>query len=569
MNRKKSLLTLIPILSLLFSLSLTPFAQATAILDSRMLPTEAELHFSGKASVSNSISVSQDIQIKPLTADFGAAPLSLGTQGAPQPIRWSVSFEDPTGKSIASVSMDYLQNGSTSFSYRQIQPDDTKSSNPLVDCKTPFRECVITLSNWNIADPLRVSFGSDQLQGKNWWRATVMDLANGTLIDLGSIKDLSLNSIPNLVVSDGVSRNSVATDCPGDLAPVADTYFGPIVDSSGVEDLYPDKKLVTHDCANAKFGDSYSYTGAFLLYGGSQADQTSAPREYSFTPSVLIPSALTPIPDAPSNFAYTAAGGVLHIFVDLPNFTQQQIKKVFLVSPELGYQKSAPLYSKSLGSSTQFTITISKQFIGKSIHLSFFAQSISDTSNPYVEVITIPDSAFDTPTPSSTPLPQKSPVPTKKPTTKATSKATAKPTTKATKKPLPKPSAKPTIADAPAATVAPSQNPNATGPVPNAIENLSITVVKGLLIFRGESNQNDGVPVTGCLLVAPFFNGNSTSPIVGDRGQVRGNEVIFAIQLNSTYEGVTFKYSMSLYNDAGVSSAVSGTFTLPSVISYK
>ena len=425
-------------------------------------------------------------------------------------------------------------------------------------CAKNSGACTATPTSWNLADPLRVSFGPDQLSGKQWWRATVTDLASNASLDLGSVQDLTLTNLSKLKVTDYINRDSLAADCPGDDAPIADTYFGPIVDSTGAEDQYADKSLIVNSCVNAKFGSSYSYTGAYLLYGGTKDSQTSAPREYSFTPSSLIPSALPPMPDSPSSLVFTALNSVLSLYIQVPNLVSQGVQKVFLVSPELGWTLDAPLFSKEIGVTTKFEVPITQNLLGTTIHLSFFTQSNSQKSNPYVQLISIPQDALaqNSNAPTSAPTPKKTSLPSPKATKKGASKTVAKKNSKPTTKPTAKPTTKPTT----------SPKPVSLGPIPAPPQDLSVTVVGSILEIKADSIQVPGTQVVGCLLVAPLFNGGSSDPIVGDHGQVNGNAVLFAIQLRQSDAGKTVDFSLALYNGAGTSKAVSGSYTLPLTI---
>ena len=533
-----------------------PTAHADTKTDPQRPSTVASLTFEGPVSLSSTVAISQEIQIQPLTSDFGPTPPNLGYPFPRQSVRWSMEIQDAASNPRAIISWTYDQTGQVTFSFIDYNENNQRSNNSAVTCAQNSRSCTATPTTWNLSDPLRVSFGPDQLSGKQWWRAIVTDLANNTTLDLGSVQDLTLTNLSKFKVLDYINRDSYATDCPGDAAPIADTYFGPIVDSTGAEDQYADKTLIVNSCVNAKFGSSYSYTGAYLLYGGTVASQTSAPREYSFTPSSLIPSALPPMPDAPSNLVFTASNSVLSLYIQVPNLVSQGVQKAFLVSPELGFSKEAPLFSKELGLTTKFEIPITQNLLGTTIHLSFYTQSNSQKSNPYVELVTIPQDALAQNANAPTPTPKPTPKPTKKSASKPSSKSSPKPTSKPTPKQSTKPTAKPTT----------SPKPISLAPIPVAPQNLNVSISGSVLIIKADSIQPPGTPVVGCLLVAPLFNGGSNDPIVGDHGQVSGNSVLFGIQLNQSDAGKTVDFTLALYNGAGTSAAVSGSYTLPLTI---
>ena len=508
--------------------SLAQSANAGSSTAPNTISTQAEIRYSGAATLSDNTSIFQDIELPTLTSDFGTGTDFNGYTVSNRPVMWTVSMVDPNGTSDAYVSWQYSANGKATFTFGFLGRDKYVTGNPSTNCNFPDESCQTIPTTWNATDPIRVAIGPDLQMGTRWWRASVYDLESQAFLDLGSVHALNDLSFQQLTVTDSITRGIASTDCPADGAPIADTYFGPVVDSKGAIDAYPLPGVATHECANAMLGHSQFYTGAYLLYGGSKDSMIQLPRATSFVPSSLIPSAIPPTPDAPSKLLTNIANGILSLYIQVPNFASQGIDAVSLVSPELGFPSVHPRLATKLGPTSSFNILLTPKMLGNIVHLSFFAQSGTAKSNPYVEVINIPGN-----------ISLKNSTPTPAPTTSTKPPSKSKPT-KAT----------------PTPTHGAASSPNA----PSAPKGMNISYNGNILIMAFSAIQISGAVAKSAYIVAPLLNGGSNSPIPLT---IHGSQVTFEVNLQPTMAGKVLDYSVYLVNDSGNSSPLSGSFTLP------
>ena len=255
----------------------------------QILSTSAQIVFTGTAALTPSVSISEEIQIQPLTADFSK-----------DPIGWDMTLWSDAGLFFGHVHWFWSKATGPGFSWNMADTNHTNSNLGGATCSDTDGFCYLDTPNWNLSDPFRVNIGADNSLGAGWWRATILDLANGQMLNLGSMTTPKVVNLTNLVVKHSIYRTTAVSACPGDLAPTADTYFGPIVDSTGAEDANATGQIITHSCANAELGKLTDIAGAYMVYGGSINSIESVSRKASFKPSPLLTTTAPPIPQTPS-----------------------------------------------------------------------------------------------------------------------------------------------------------------------------------------------------------------------------------------------------------------------------
>ena len=494
-------------LSIIFCAQMVPNASAADDPSIGITQTTISITYSGVAQISASGGIYQDIQIQQPTIDFGPQ----------QPIMWDVNVDDSVGNVLADISWFYSATAPGGFTYSLGTGNKVNSNGGGTNCvTTPITYCTNFLGAWTISNPTRVSFGPDSTLGLGWWKATVTDLKTGSKIDLGSIKDIYPQTPRTISVQDNIYRSSINQGCPGDAAPVADTYFGPIVDSTGAEELLPTLKTTSNPCINASLSTLPTIVGGFLLYGGSKADLSTAPRANLFTPSPLITSAIPPTPDVPTNFVETANNGVLKLIVQVPNFQSKGIKSIYLVSPELGFPSATPINTNVIGDTGQISFPILPGFINTPINLSFYASNGYFVSDPFTTSITIP--------PAASP-----------------------------------PVQVPGIGGAHSVPGGITNAPT-TSEVPSAPQGIKTSIAKGQLIITANSVQRNGTKVSGALLVSTPLGFTSSAP---KQGTVTSGKLQFKVALTKAMSGKTIPFTIYLYNDLGVSGASTGKVKVP------
>ncbi len=258
--------------------------QATALES-----TLAQLSYTGPAALTSNVSISEEIQIQPLTADFSK-----------DPIGWDMTLWSDAGLFFGHVHWFWSKATGPGFSWNMADANHTNSNLGGATCSDTDGFCYLDTPNWNLSDPFRVNIGADNSLGGGWWKATILDLTNGQMLNLGSMTTPKVVNLTNLVVKHSIYRTTAVSACPGDLAPTADTYFGPIVDSTGAEDPNATGQIITHSCANAELGKLTDIAGAYMVYGGSINSIESVSRNASFKPSPLLTTTAPPIPKTPS-----------------------------------------------------------------------------------------------------------------------------------------------------------------------------------------------------------------------------------------------------------------------------
>ena len=464
--------------------------------------TRALITFNGPAAFSNTISISEEMQIQPLKEDFG-----LG-----QPLGWAVDISNESQTFHAEIAWNWTKGAGAAFAYSLVEGQQTSANAGSANCFDGKGYCTSNVSDWNFSDPFRWTFGSDKTLGAGWWSASIIDLATGALLDLGSVKRTVTTNFSNLTVKAQIYRPTLADDCPSDAAPTGDTYFGPIVDTNGGEDVAPLGGLEKNKCANAELGTLINSAGAYVLYGGTKAAIALSPRSDSFSPSSLIASSAFPIPDSPTQFSSVVAGGLLSLSVKVPHLNSQGIKAVFLVSPELGHPETNPLYAFLIGTSAHLQIPITHALLERTISISLYTQTGFVISDPLQEVVTIPKNAIQSPSGSHA---------------------------------IPKGSF-------PAPTLLTS--------TPKAPTGLKVSVTGNLLTLTATSNQKPWSAANGAYLIAPLINGNSLKPITL---ATSGSIISFNLQLNPTLQNKVFRFSIYLSNKIGKSKEVTGSYKIP------
>lgn len=464
--------------------------------------TRAQINFQGPARLSSAIGISQEIQIQSLSEDYGSG----------QPIGWAMNISSGSQVFQAEIAWSWTKSAGAAFAYSLDQGQQTSANTGSATCFDGKGYCTTNPNNWNLNDPFRLNFGPDMKLGAGWWIATITDLATGELLDLGSVKRSTTNNFSNLKITEQIYRPTLADDCPSDAAPTADTYFGPIVDSSGGEDVSPVGTLETHKCANAKLGTLINSAGAYVLYGGSEASIEASPRSDSFSPSNLIASAAFPIPDAPTQFSYVTAGGLLSLAVQVPHLNTQGVKAVFLVSPELGHPETNPVYAVLVGSSAHLQLPITPALLGQTFNLILYSQTGFVISDPLQETVTIPKNAL---------------------------------TVSAISHKVPKGiSAVPAIATK----------------VPAAPKGLRVSVEGDLLTMTATSTQKSASAANGAYLIAPLLNHGSFKPI---SLTIIGSNISLNLQLDPSLRSQVLKFSLYLTNRVGKSNVASGSYKIP------
>ena len=488
-------------------LAITPTTSSNAADDyaTQILSTSAQIVFTGTAALTPSVSISEEIQIQPLTADFSK-----------DPIGWDMTLWSEAGIFFGHVHWYWSKATGPGFSWNMADANHTNSNLGGATCSDTDGFCYLDTPNWNLSDPFRVNIGADNSLGAGWWKATILDLANGQMLNLGSMSTPRVVNLTNLVVKQSIYRTTAVSACPGDLAPTADTYFGPIVDSTGAEELLPTLKTTSNPCINASLSTLPTIVGGFLLYGGSKADLSTAPRANLFTPSPLITSAIPPTPDVPTNFVETANNGVLKLIVQVPNFQSKGIKSIYLVSPELGFPSATPINTNVIGDTGQISFPILPGFINTPINLSFYASNGYFVSDPLTTSITIP--------PAASP-----------------------------------PVQVPGIGGAHSAPGGITNAPT-TSEVPSAPQGVKTSIAKGQLIITANSVQRNGTKVSGALLVSTPLGFTSAAP---KQGAVTSGKLQFKVALTKAMSGKTIPFTIYLYNDLGVSGASSGKVKVP------
>lgn len=496
------------LVGLLVSIQLSFPNFASADVGELLSRTQVQITYQGSATLSNTLGVSQEIQIQQPSIDFGPF----------EPIMWDINVENSSGLVIADINWIYSATSPSIFGFSLSTGSQAKPNNGGAICySSPSVYCTNTPPSWTLSDPIRVSFLPDLTNGDNWWNASITDLKTGTKLDLGSIKEVYSLSTTKVEVQDAIYRSSITDDCPADAAPVADTYFGPVFDTAGGLEMHPNPTITTHACANAAYGTLINYIGGYLLYGGSKASIQSSPRADPFVPSTLIPSATPPIPDTPTDFLETAANGVVTFNVQVPTLQSKGVTSVYLVSPELGFQQTNPINTTLTGSTAEIEFPVLPGFVNKPINLSFYASNGYFVSDPLTTVITIPQSAL---APVQIPVAQGShTVPTG-------------------------------VTNAPAVTTK----------IPALAQDIKTSVIGNQLIITAKSAQKTGAAAIGALLVsAPF---KFTSAIPG-QGTISSGKIQFKFALNKSLSGKTIPFAIYLYNKLGVSGGVSGKVKLP------
>ena len=466
--------------------------------------TEAQFSYQGAASLSSSVSISQEIQIQPLTADFD-----------PDPVGWSVDLSNSAGSFYGEISWNWSQASGAAFVWSLVGGKQTNKNSGNSNCFDAQGYCTINISSWNFADPFRFTFGADKNLGAGWWNVSVLDLTDGTLLDLGSIKTGVPINTTSVKVQDMIYRPTETDICPGDAAPNADTYFGPVVDSTGVEDVTGTSTLTTHNCANAAFGTLPSYAGTYLVYGGTKASIASPDRQGAFKPSPALTTTTPPIPDAPSNFTFSTTNGLLSLFVQVPKLAAQGVKAVYLVSPELGHPDTNPVYANLTGTSARLQVPITNDMLGQTFNVSFFSQTGFVISDPLLQTVTVPKNALQKPSGSHA---------------------------------IPK-------GISPAPTIATK--------VPSAPSGVNISIQGSLMTISATSRQTNDTQASAAYLVSPSLNGGSASPI---QGTLAGNSITFAVQLTKALQNQVVKFSMYLSNRLGKSKSLSESYKIPAKI---
>jgi len=505
-TRRRSYFAALTLLAVILPIQFSSQAFATDQL-TLITETTAQITFTGTAQISGNIGVSQDIQIPQLALDFGPQ----------QPIMWAVYIENTSGAILASFSWDYSATGPPSFSFGLQTGNQVNPNSSGATCyTTPVTYCVDNVNYWNWADPLRVTFAPDVSLGANWWNGTILDLKSGTKLDLGSIKDVYPQTPTVVQVQDSMYRSAYVDNCPGDAAPIADTYFGPIVDSAGGVDLLPTRPIESHACVNSVLLTSPNYVGGFLLYGGSKSSITSPPRTGLFIPSPLITSATPPTPDSPTNFVETTSNGVLNMIVQAPNFQAKGVNSIYLVAPELGYQAESPISTTIVGDTGQISFPILPGLVNVPIHLSFYASNGYLSSDPFTTVLTIPPSALP-------------------------------------------PVHFPGSGGAHSIPSGINPAPN-TKSVPSAPQGVKASIVKNQLIITANSAQSKGTGVSGALLVSTPFGLTSDKPL---QASLASGTAQFKLKLTKALSKKTVPFTIYFYNDLGVSSAYSSKVKIP------
>lgn len=501
-------LSLFALISVILPMHFSSVASATSDPGTLLLQTSAKITYSGSAQISSTTGISQDIQIQQPSVDFGPF----------QPIMWDINIEDSSGAFLADINWDYSATSPSSFTYQLMTGNQVNAGTGGATCvTTPATYCSESVNSWTLSDPMRIIFAPNDLLGANWWYTSITDLKTGTKLDLGSIKDIYPMQTINVKVQDGIYRSSLTDNCPGDAAPVADTYFGPVLDTSGGADLLPISPIESHACVNSALANLPNYVGGFMLYGGSKADISSPPRSNLFTPSTLITSATPPTPDEPNNFSETAVNGVLSLSVQIPNLQSKAVKSVYLVAPALGFPPSAPINTTITGSTANISFPVLPGFIGEPISLSFYATNGYLVSDPLSTTITIPTSALP---PVQIPgAPDNS--------TTIPRGITAAPTT-------------------------------ISVPLPPA--GVKASVVKGQLLISANVVQKKGMEATGALLVSPSLGFTSSSP---KQSSIALGKVQYKLALSKNLSGKSIQITLYLYNKLGVSKPYLGKIKLP------
>ena len=501
-------LTLLALISVILPMQFSSAASAASDPGTLLLQTTAKITYSGSAQISQTVGISQDIQIQQPSIDFGPQ----------QPIMWDINVEDSSGSILADINWDYSATSPSTFNYQLLTGNQVNAGTGGATCvTTPATYCSETVSSWELSDPMQIVFAPNDLLGANWWYTSITDLKTGTKLDLGSVKDIYPMQTSNVRVQDAMYRGSVTDNCPGDAAPVADTYFGPVLDTSGGADLLPNSPIESHACVNSALANLPNYVGGFMLYGGSTSDINSTPRSSLFTPSTLITSATPPTPDEPNNFIETAANGVLSLSVQIPNLQSKAVKSVYLVAPALGFPPSAPINTTITGSTANISFPVLPGFIDEPISMSFYASNGYFVSDPLSTTITIPTSALP---------------------------------------PVQIPGSPNNSATLPTGiTAAPT-----TISVPRPPTGVKASVVKGQLLISANVSEKKGMEATGALLVSPALGFTSSSP---KQSSIAGGKVQYKLALSKNLTGKSIQVTLYLYNKLGVSKPYLGKIKLP------
>lgn len=426
-----------------------------------------------------------------------------------------MDIQSTAGYFYAEVAWNWTQSGGAAFVWSLASGIQTNPNAGDAVCDNTQGDCQINSPKWNFANPFRITFGADKNLGAGWWNVTIFDLSTGALIDLGSIKTSATINTPHVNVREEIYRPTLADSCPGDAAPIADTYFGPIIDSTGAEDPTPTGPLVTHSCANAEFGTLNTIVGGYIVYGGSKASIESAARLGGFTASSLLTTTTPPVPEAPSQFTTTTSNGILSLFVQVPHLNLQSVKAVYLVSPELGHPQTNPVYATLAGTSAKIQVPITNQLLGQTLNLSFYAQTGFVISDPLQISFTVPKNALQKPTGSHA-IPN---------------------------------------GISPASTIATN--------VPATPKSVFFSVKGNTLSVSAASSQITTATASNAYLIAPLLNSGSPSPISLN---ISGTTISYSIKLSSALQGKVLKYSIYLSNRVGKLKVVSGSYQLPSKI---
>jgi hypothetical protein len=510
LNRSRliSLFSFLALFSVILPIHYSTVASAASDPGTLLLQTTAQITYSGSAQISPSVGISQDIQIQQPTIDFGPS----------QPILWNINVEDSTGSVLADINWFYSATSPSSFTYQLVTGSQVNAGTGGSTCVTsPASYCSDSVTSWTLSDPMQIIFAPNDLLGANWWYASITDLQTGTKLDLGSIKDIYPMQSTNVKVQDSIYRGSVTDNCPGDAAPVADTYFGPVLDTSGGADLLPNSPIESHACVNSALANLPNYVGGFMLYGGSKADISSPPRANLFTPSPLITSAVPPTPDEPNNFIETAVNGVLSLSVQIPNLQSKAVKSVYLVAPALGFPPSAPINTTINGSTATISFPVLPGFIDEPISMSFYASNGYFVSDPLSTTITIPSSALP---------------------------------------PVQIPGAPNNSTTIPTGIIAAPT----TISVPLSPAGVKASVVKGQLLISANVVQKKGMEATGALLVSPALGFTSSSP---KQSSITGGKVQYKLALSKNLSGKNIQVTLYFYNKLGVSKPYLGKIKLP------